>query len=130
MGIFNYRRSVTLIFSFSDAIIFYKHVHTGRNIQMSFYTKKNILVYSMHDESECQNSSQCSSIEYHQTFIRPLYSFSQVHTVHIPCLCSVNNIYVLLYINRVLTSYGNPSGVSSMLLSESKQPKELANMPQ
>lgn len=58
--------------------------------------------------SECQNSSQCSGVEYHQTFMCPIYSFSQVHTVHIPCLCSVNNMSVLLHINHVFEKLHKP----------------------
>lgn len=91
--IFNYNRRVTLISSFSDAIIFHNHVHTGRNIHISCYKKQYSGIFNvLYVVSECQNSSQCSGLEYHQTFICPIYSFSQVHTVHIPCLCSVNNI--------------------------------------
>lgn len=47
MGVFNYKRRVTLISSVSDAIIFHIHVHTGRNIHISHY-KNNILAYSMY----------------------------------------------------------------------------------
>ncbi len=84
MGLFNYRRRVTLIFSYSDAIIFHNHVHTGRNIHSCYKKQYSGLFNALYVLSECQNSSQCSGIEY-QTFICPLYSFSQVHTVHIPC---------------------------------------------
>lgn len=43
-----YSRTVTLISSFSDAIIFHNHVHTGRNIHIRCYKKQySGLTYSM-----------------------------------------------------------------------------------
>lgn len=91
--IFNYNKRLTLISSFSDAIIYHIHIHTGRNIHICCYKKQySVLFTVLYVVSECQNRSQCSGIEYIQTFICPIFSFSQVHTVHIPCLCSVNNI--------------------------------------
>lgn len=94
-----------MISSASDAIIFQNHVHTERNIHLSCYKKQYSGLFNvLYVVSECQNSSQCSEIEYYQTFICPIHSFSQAHTVNIPCLCSVNNIKVLLYISCVLRS--------------------------
>lgn len=89
MGLFNYsRRVIDILFLRCN-----NHVHTGRNIHISCYKKQYSGLFNvLYVVSECQNSSQCSGIEYHQTFICPIYNFSQVHTVHIPCLCSVNNI--------------------------------------
>ena len=92
---YKYYRTATLISS-SDALVFHNNnVHSGRNIHITVcvYKKQYISFNVLYDVSlKCQNSSQCSEIEY-QTFICPIiFSAKYIHTVHIPCLCSVNNM--------------------------------------
>lgn len=81
--IFNYNRRVTLISSFSDAIIFHNHVHTGRNIHIGCYKKQysGVFFSVLYVVSESQNSSQCSGIEY-QTLVPFIVSAKYIQCIY------------------------------------------------
>lgn len=98
--VYNYSRRVILISSFSDAIVFHNHVHTGRNIHISRYKKRkkqnNILAYSMYSmlylNVKIAHNALEQNIIIRHLFVQFIVSAKYIHTVHIPCLCSVNNI--------------------------------------